>query len=678
MESFTHAYDEKVRPLMDKIDQIRSILSSNEDGITFPNVVVVGDQSSGKSTLLEALSMVELPKGSGIVTRCPLVLRLRRSMKRQVYRLYDGNKKDLLDESKLNILKYIEEETKKLAGKNKNVVHDLIEILVEDPNVRDLTVVDLPGIARNPIADQPKNIHKQTTDLIRKFISQQGTVILCVFPANVDVATVESFTLARKYDSVGNRTIGVITKSDLAPNQESFIQQLLMEKSDVLKLTLGFVAVRNRSTDETLSLEDARRREKEFFQNHQASALVGWHCLGIDALINRLADLYSDRVKEIFPKMREDIQKKLRAVCEELYKFPPDLDTPAARLAKYYELTDFYIENDLKLRFSNIGDGQYVSMINELHKRCKQFEKIVETNTMEIASTKYHEKVRKAMADCLGEQLPNFLPHPVLKRLIGEKLDQLLQITNTLINECFRLSYDAIMDKRVSTCKDDILFQKLLPIFRDIGKEYLRDRKQHIHEQIQELIRLEKHDPYTLNQLYIDKINVFEKDLLSRKTNFSAAEKPVSPSIKRNSFAYTYDQIMFTSTLQESEEVQEMLLSIYCYWKVITKRFTDYVALSLRAACNFDICSGIRDRLRNIPTVQCDFVDSHLAEDVYIRTKRKQLQQTRDRLRKVDAILGGHTGNSNETVDDSWMTSTSSDMSLDALEKSLIKPNIHT
>ncbi|CAF3877320.1 unnamed protein product, partial [Adineta steineri] len=83
-DTFSDAYDEKIRPLMDRIDQARSLLSSNMDGIKFPSVVVVGDQSSGKSTLLEALSLVELPKGSGIVTRCPLVLRLRKSNVRRV------------------------------------------------------------------------------------------------------------------------------------------------------------------------------------------------------------------------------------------------------------------------------------------------------------------------------------------------------------------------------------------------------------------------------------------------------------------------------------------------------------------------------------------------------------------------------------------------------------------
>lgn len=204
MDTFTNKFDQTIRPYMDKIDRVRSILSGGIDGIVFPTVVVVGDQSSGKSTLLEALSLVELPKGSGIVTRCPLVLRLRKATERRVYRI-EQTEKTRLDETKLNILQYINQETAKLAGDQKNVVKDLIELQVEDPHVRDLTVVDLPGIARNPVADQPLDIHAQTTNLIKHYIRQEGCVILCVFPANVDAATVESFTLAREVDPSGKK-----------------------------------------------------------------------------------------------------------------------------------------------------------------------------------------------------------------------------------------------------------------------------------------------------------------------------------------------------------------------------------------------------------------------------------------------------------------------------------------
>ena len=330
MATFTTVYDEKVRPLMDRIDQARVLLAPSNYGIIFPNVIVVGDQSSGKSSLLESLSLVELPKGNGIVTRCPLVLRLRKSNERRVYRLYDddhGNRKVLLDEANLIIPRYIEEETKKLAGDHKNIVKDMIELQVEDPNVRDLTVIDLPGIAHNPIADQPENIYDQTINLIRQFIEQEGSVILCVFPANVDIATVQSFKLAREVDPLGKRTIGVITKSDLASDQDTLLRQLLMDRPDVLHLKLGFVAVRNRSTKENISIPEAHEKEKEFFSEHPASTAAGWNCVGINALIDRLATVYSERVKETFPKLRNDIRIRLKHVTEQLSKLPPQLQT---------------------------------------------------------------------------------------------------------------------------------------------------------------------------------------------------------------------------------------------------------------------------------------------------------------------------------------------------------------
>jgi hypothetical protein len=99
----------------------------------------------------------------------------------------------------------------------------------------------------------------------------------------------------------------------------------------------------------------------------------------------------------------------------------------------------------------------------------------------------------------------------------------------------------------------------------------------------------------------------------------------------------------------------------------------DYAALSLRAGCVFDVCPGIRERLRRVPTEQCDFVDSYLAEDVYIRTKRKQLQQTKERLEKVDAILGGQsiTDAGNNIFNDTMTVENGSLMTLDALAKSL-------
>ncbi|CAF2147097.1 unnamed protein product [Rotaria magnacalcarata] len=636
MNTFTDAYDEKIRPLMDKIDQARSLLSSNDDGITLPNVVVVGDQSSGKSTLLEALSLVELPKGSGIVTRCPLVLRLRKSNVRRLYRLNDNNK-TLLDEENTNILKYIEEETRKLAGNEKNVVKDLIELQVDDPNVRDLTVVDLPGIARNPIADQPKDIHKQTTDLIRHFIRQEGSVILCVFPANVDIATVESFTIARECDPTGERTIGVITKSDLAVNHDILIQQLLMDRPDVLHLKLGFIAVRNRSTEERISLKDARKREKEFFSQHPASSIAG-HCLGIHSLINRLADLYSDRVKETFPKMRAEVQKKLKDVREQLSKFPPDLESTSARLAKYYELADWYAENIIGMRFKSSDDGEHNSMVNKLHHKLKQAHEIVERKEADLLSSAYCLKVKRAMSACFGEQLPNFLPHPVLKQFICKKLDELWIVIDVLIKDSFRMTRQLLLENDNDACKGDILLLKLLPTFRQVTYTYLTKKQQTICDQLRELLRIEKLEPYTLNDDYVTKVNKFKEHIAKRKSG-NKGEAKHSP------WTHNYDddddESVYDAISNDDQAVQDMIISIYSYWKVVFKRYMDYAALCVRAGCVLDTCSGIRECLRQTPVQQPTYVDAVLAEDTHIRAQREQLQQKNVRLEKVDAILGG-------------------------------------
>ncbi len=104
----------------------------------------------------------------------------------------------------------------------------------------------------------------------------------------------------------------------------------------------------------------------------------------------------------------------------------------------------------------------------------------------------------------------------------------------------------------------------------------------------------------------------------------------------------------------------------------------DYAALSLRAGCVFDVCPGIRERLRSIPSEQCDFVDSYLAEDVYIRTKRKKLQQTKERLEKVDAILGGHsvTDAGNNTFTDPMAMENGSLMTLDELAKTFSQTTV--
>lgn len=385
-----------------------------------------------------------------------------------------------------------------------------------------------------------------------------------------------------------------------------------MERKDVLQLKLGFIAVRNRTVEEKMNLKNARKREKEFFRGHIASSAVGTHCLGIDALINRLADLYADRIQNTFPQMRKEIQNKLDTVREQLIKFPVDLDTPIARIAKYHELADLYVENVLKARFSAFGDD-HTSLVNILHRKFKTFQEILEKQTKELHTEQYFHKISCAMSSCAGEQLPNFLPYPLMKRFIEEKIGQLWHTTKSLVNDCFFATSGLLLNNdNDQSPQEDMWLEKLLPAFHDIVDSYLGEQRQVVLDQLEALINLEKNEPYTMNDAYMKKLEQRDDD---------------------------DDDDDTTRTYEEA--VDDMVQSIRSYWDVIQKRFLDYATLTIRARFIFLVCDGVRDRLRRVPSEQCDFVDSYLAEDAHTRTQRKNLQQTFDLLQKVLGILGG-------------------------------------
>lgn len=412
--------------------------------------------------------------------------------------------------------------------------------------------------------------------------------------------------------SIGMRTIGVITKSDLAPNDDDLSRQLLMKSEDVQQLKMGFIAVRNRTDHEKITLKDAREREKQFFRSHVASTIAGPHCLGIDALMNRLADLYADCVQRTFPQVRKEVQSKFDQVCEQLSKFPEALDSPISRLAKYHELVDFYVENVLKVRLS-LGNGDS-SLVNILHGEFKKFEKILVNQTNALSSSSYIKKVKEAMSTCAGEQLPNFLPHTLLKRFIEEKINELWNTTKILVNKCYcaTLGYLLIDNGRH---KNNFLLQKLQPAFFEVVRSYLNEQKKSALDQLQGLIDLEKNDPYTMNNAYMAKILKCKSQQPAKLEN------------------------------DTDDRRTEMLNSIRAYWEVVRKRYLDYATLSIRNRFAFCVCSGVRDRLRRIPSEQCDFVDIYLAEDAGTRAQRENLQQSYDQLHKCLIILGGRKFN---------------------------------
>uniref|UniRef100_A0A8C7ACK3 MX dynamin like GTPase 2 n=1 Tax=Neovison vison TaxID=452646 RepID=A0A8C7ACK3_NEOVI len=220
-------YEEKVRPCIDLIDSLRAL--GVEQDLALPAIAVIGDQSSGKSSVLEALSGVALPRGSGIVTRCPLVLKLKRQLQESAWKgriSYGTREVQLQDPSQVE--KEILKAQNTLAGNGVSISHELISVDITSPEVPDLTLIDLPGITRVPVGNQPQDIGLQIKALIKKYIQRQETINLVVVPCNVDIATTEALSMAQEVDPRGDRTIEIVrqTFSDTAKKHFSGFSNL--------------------------------------------------------------------------------------------------------------------------------------------------------------------------------------------------------------------------------------------------------------------------------------------------------------------------------------------------------------------------------------------------------------------------------------------------------------------
>ncbi|RXN19639.1 interferon-induced GTP-binding Mx3-like protein [Labeo rohita] len=314
--------EESIRPYIDLIDALRSV-GIHKD-LALPTIVVIGDQSSGKSSVLEALSGVALPRGSGIVTRCPLELRLKKvpDVNWKGVISYRKKKIEFVDSSLVQ--KYVETAQNELAGKGVGICDELITLEVMSPDACDLTLIDLPGIARVPVKGQPEDIGDQIKQLIMKFTEKQETINMVVVPCNTDIATTEALKMAQEVDPEGKRTVAILTKPDLI-DKGTEKSVLAVVHNKVIPLRKGYIMVKCRGQqqiDNKIPLEEAAEMEEDFFQNHDYfRGLLTENKATVRCLAVKLTQNLVDHIKKSLPQLDEEIKKQLWDVRNELREF---------------------------------------------------------------------------------------------------------------------------------------------------------------------------------------------------------------------------------------------------------------------------------------------------------------------------------------------------------------------
>lgn len=347
--------DNSMINLTKQMIEIRNILSQLDsvDNVQLPSIVVIGSQSGGKSSVLEALVGHEfLPKGNNMVTRRPIELTLVHT---------PGSAAEFCEfpALKLNHLTDFSMVQRTLTNLNLSVRDDQvvsddpIQLRIYSPNVPDLTMIDLPGYIQVVASGQPLELKARISQLCEKYI-QHPNIILAVSAADVDLANSAALRASRRVDPKGERTIGVITKMDLVDQERG--AEILTNREYPLRM--GYVGVITRGTGQSSNLtQQVAKVEKGFFGPDYQGLSVG-----VLTLRSKLMHVLEKSMAASLIPASLAIRRELE---ETAYEFKVEYNdrflTPKTYLA---QATD-----SLKIRFQQMAKDFGRDEVKELVKR---------------------------------------------------------------------------------------------------------------------------------------------------------------------------------------------------------------------------------------------------------------------------------------------------------------------
>ncbi|XP_059133546.1 interferon-induced GTP-binding protein Mx2-like [Peromyscus eremicus] len=545
MNNLCRQYEEKVRPCIDLIDSLRAL--GVEQDLALPAIAVIGDQSSGKSSVLEALSGVALPRGIGIVTRFPVVLKLKKLEEGEEWRgkvTYDGIEVELSDPSQVEDA--INKGQNFIAGLKLEISDKLISLYVSSPNVPDLTLIDLPGISRVDVGNQSADIGQQIKRLIKTYIQNQETINLVVVPCNVDFATTEALSMAQEVDPEGDRTIGILTKPDLV-DRGTEDKVIDVVRNLVYHLKKGYMIVKCRDQQdiqEKLSLTEALEKEQAFFKEHpHFSVLLEDGKATVPLLAERLTTELISHIYKTLPLLENQIKKCHQTASEELQKYGADIPEDDN------EKTFFLIEkiNTFNQDITAIVQGEenveegecclFTRILDEFLLWNKEIENISQNNY-----DVFCKEVQKFEKQYRGRDMPGFVNYKKFENIIRSQIKVLEKPAVDMLHrvtEMVRVAFSRVSEKNFAGFFN--LHRTTKSKLQDIRLEQEKEAEKMIrlHFQMEQII-------YCQDQVYngaLQKVREKETEEEKNKTKSSAFTSSQSQASQNSSMAEIFQHL---------------------------------------------------------------------------------------------------------------------------------------
>ncbi|XP_059191881.1 dynamin-2-like isoform X5 [Centropristis striata] len=509
---------EDLIPLINKLQDAFSSIGQTCN-LDLPQIAVVGGQSAGKSSVLENFVGRDfLPRGSGIVTRRPLILQLVNCKAEYAEFLHCKGRKFVdFDEVRTEI----EAETDRLTGSNKGISPIPINLRVYSPNVLNLTLIDLPGMTKVAVGDQPVDIEHQIREMLMQFITKESCLILAVTPANTDLANSDALKISKEVDPQGLRTIGVITKLDLM-DEGTDARDILENK--LLPLRRGYIGVVNRSQKDIDGKKDIRAAlaaERKFFLSHPAYRHIAER-MGTPHLQKTLNQQLTNHIRDTLPGLRSKLQSQLLSLekeVEEYKNFRPDDPTRKTK-ALLQMVQQFGVDFEKciegsgdQVDTSNLSGGAKINRI--FHERFP-FELV----KMEFDEKELRKEISYAIKNIHGVRTGLFTPdlafEAIVKKQIIKLKDPCLKCVDLVVTELAAL---------IRKCTEKLgSYPRLREETERIVTTYVRERDSKTKDQVLLLIDIELSYINTNHEDFIGFANA------QQRTAANATKKRVMPN----------------------------------------------------------------------------------------------------------------------------------------------------
>uniref|UniRef100_A0A6V2RT65 Dynamin-type G domain-containing protein n=1 Tax=Heterosigma akashiwo TaxID=2829 RepID=A0A6V2RT65_HETAK len=644
--------DKDVKPWLDLMEDLRSLSMDKE--LSIPQIAVMGDQSSGKSSVLEALSNVPFPRGSGLTTRCPVRLVMRTALKGQSWAARVSTTKStqppVAVSSPEELTPLIERFTNTLTnGQSSEFSAESIVVEIAAPDAPNLTLIDLPGIIRTATAGQSAQVMGQINALIDSYLRQERTLILAVIPANQDIATIDILERAQQVDPAGDRTVGVLTKADLiGPGSEAEVAAVLTNQRKPLKL--GYVMVKNRSQADItagLSSRDARQSEESFFTTHPDFGRLDPSLFGVRRLTGRLTRVLVGRIQRELVPMRAEVEAQLGAVRQEL-KAMTAFHQPAAAEGQGRQKLMVAIVQEYVRHLTECVAGEYrdrrvvVDPDLRLYTRALTiFETLknkVSASSPDFEKEDFINVLAQQMDELRGRELPGFMSPQSFYMFMAQYLEQWRGPAKVAVSEMRSLCLE-VASKLTEIIA--VQYPALREGVKKVAAVVLEETMTKALDLVDELLDREK-DPFTANDFLAQHVNKIRYDRFElavvRAFETAAATGTGIESVKQGAAQELQRWYRETHGVNSSSNAEDMSAILEAYWTLASRRFVDNVCMGIDRTMLNSLAGRIQEECYMFVHDE-EKLAAFFEEDARLAHRRRELLSKQERLMKANAAM---------------------------------------